>query len=188
MVPGAWEPDRAASGLGPVSRPSLLTRGTPPTLWGRGQGWAHRGQTPFPLFLRLGGQACRAGCVRGAPASACVSARVFERVWGHRCEHSRGRESSVHLQPPALRPGALPAPSAPQPGQPRRPRPCWDYICLFVCFCLNSDLVHVWFENFQTQKSKKLGRTWCPCLGLGHLWTALRPARAQVPGRCRRGV
>lgn len=73
----------------------------------------------------------------------------------------------VHLGPT----GGAAAPSAPRlyPAAcrpvvpPHGPQPCWDYVCLFICFCLNSDLFHVWFENFQTQKSKKLGRIWCPC-------------------------
>lgn len=67
--------------------------------------------------------------------------------------HGRGRCPEC---PPAL-PGRLPSCGA-------APRPSAMLgLCLFICFCLNSDLFHVWFENFQTQKSKKLGRIWCPC-------------------------
>lgn len=62
------------------------------------------------------------------------------------------------------RPPAVPWGSATVLVPPHGPQPRWDYVCLFICFCLNSDLFHVWFENFQTQKSKKLGRIWCPCL------------------------
>lgn len=61
-------------------------------------------------------------------------------------------------------PPAVPWGSATVLVPPHGPQPRWDYVCLFICFCLNSDLFHVWFENFQTQKSKKLGRIWCPCL------------------------
>jgi len=88
----------------------------------------------------------------------------------------------VPLRPPAPRPWALPAPSAPRPrgppALPGRPPSCGAApppsamlgLRLFVCFCLNSDLFHVWFENFQTQKSKKLGRIWCPCPQPTMLW------------------
>ena len=38
---------------------------------------------------------------------------------------------------------------------PRSPQPRWVYVCLFIRFRLNSDLFHIWFGNFQTQKNKK---------------------------------
>lgn len=81
--------------------------------------------------------------------------------------HARGPSRPLQLHgpqcPPALpgRPpscGAAPPPSA------------MLGLHLFICFCLNSDLFHVWFENFQTQKSKKLGRIWCPCPQPAMLW------------------
>lgn len=54
---------------------------------------------------------------------------------------------------------------------PRSPQPRWVYVCLFIRFHRNSDLFHIWFGNFQPQKSKKkIERLGCPCPDPLRLW------------------
>lgn len=54
---------------------------------------------------------------------------------------------------------------------PRSPQPRWVYVRLFIRFHRNSDLFHIWFGNFQPQKSKKkIERLGCPCPDPLRLW------------------
>lgn len=88
--------------------------------------------------------------------------------------------SSLATRRPATRPPSCEVGPLPR-GSPRSPQPRWVYVCLFICFRLNSDLFHVWFGNVQTQKSKKIREDWGPCpnplrLGGGSTWIPCPPA------------
>lgn len=106
--------------------------------------------------------------------SVCVGVVVWVQ-WGGEGESTHLRRSTLPEGPPGTlsstapcapgptgRAAALSAPHLAPPGppaalwlvQPHSPQPCWDYVCLFICFCLNSDLFHVWFETLRPKRAK----------------------------------